>query len=115
VSVQTDADVAHLAVPGGQPTVLHHLLTDIAAGAARRATVAAPRGSGATHGAGGGPGPDDDVPVAFRRLQPLLVAALIVVLVAAVVLVLAQSAGLVHLPYLGGDAALRPAAAGRLG
>ena len=48
----------------------------------------------------------------WARLQPLLVVLLVVVVVTAVTLILLQSAGVVHLPFLGGGASSSPPAPG---
>ncbi len=58
----------------------------------------------------GGPG-RERVPrgrTALTRWQPALVAALLVVLAVSVALVLAQSAGLIHLGFLGGTGGVSP-------
>jgi hypothetical protein len=42
-------------------------------------------------------------PGRFQRIEPVLVALLIVVLVVCITLILLQSAGVIHLPYIGGS------------
>jgi hypothetical protein len=94
VTVLTDVETYHLAVHGGDPVELHRLVADVEQAPP---AASAPTGPAAT---------GDPVPAGFARIRPLLVVALVVVLVVAVALVLAQSGGLIHLPYLGGDATI---------
>jgi hypothetical protein len=50
-----------------------------------------------------GPRPRRPAPAGWRRYQPLLVSVRLLVIATAVALVLAQSAGVIHLPLLGSN------------
>ena len=109
ISIQTRTGTYRFLRSGGDPTDLAARIGAFAvrhrgpAGLSTVTTVAARPGCGGPHRTG------------WARVQPWLVVLLVVVVVAAVTLILLQSAGVVHLPFLGGGAssAPRPAPAGR--
>jgi hypothetical protein len=101
VTVQTAGKVLHFAVPGSDPVAISHGVGQLALmhggmGTAESAPVAP----------GEADRPAAEMAVVRRgsleHWQPVLVTLLIVVLATAIALVLAQSAGAIHLPLLGG-------------
>jgi len=97
VSLATKTAHHRVGVPATDAVLLACLFDDLAAGYGWRPTP----GEAPTLSE-----PDADEPVertGWRRAQPVLVVVLVVVLATAVGLVLAQSAGLVHLPLIGGN------------
>lgn len=93
--------LARFFAPGWDPGDLGRLVE-----AARGGPVAGPEGTG-----GGSVGPAAPIGArrrraeGFARWQPLLVVVLVLVLAVSVALVLAQSAGAIHLGFLGGTGA----------
>jgi hypothetical protein len=105
LSVQTRSGTYRFLRAGGDPA---ELARRIGAFAVRHngpsglstVTTVAPRRLRRPHRAG------------WARVQPLLVVLLVVVVAVAVTLILLQSAGVVHLPFLGGGASSSPGAGG---
>jgi len=101
ITVQTAERLFRFAAPGGDPVAIGHEMGQLArthesAGRAGAAPIA-----GDT--AGGPVAPVADRPGdSLAHWQPVLVTVLILALATAVALVLAQSAGAIHLPLLGG-------------
>jgi hypothetical protein len=105
ISIQSPFGTYRFLVPGGDPDALSRKMTDFAvrhhglSGVPPITTVARTRrgrdrrqGTRVANKRSGWP-----------RIQPYLVVALIVVIAAVVTLILLQSAGTIHLPYLGGS------------
>jgi len=96
ISIQTRTGTYRFLRSGGDPTELGARITELAvrhqgpAGVSTVTTVAARR-----HGASGERS-------TWSRIRPGLVVLLVLVIVAAVTVILLQSAGVIHLPFLGG-------------
>jgi hypothetical protein len=108
IAIQTPFGTYRFLQPGGDPNQLSNRITDFAvrhqglSGVPSVTTVARPRrgndrrqGSRSAHTA-----PDATSP--WPKVQPYLVVALLLLIGTAVTLILLQSAGAIHLPYLGG-------------
>ncbi len=100
LTLQSHGRLARFFAPGRDPSELGRLVE-----AARRGPVAGPEGAGP-----GSPAPAATLvrrrrPGGLARWQPLLVVVLVLVLAVSVALVLAQSAGAIHLGFLGGTGA----------
>jgi hypothetical protein len=105
IAVQTPFGTYRFLLPGGNPAVLSRRITDFAvrhhglSGVPSVTTVA------------GTPGRGDrrvgsravEASSRWSRVQPYLVVALVLFIGVAVTLILLQSAGTIHLPYLGGS------------
>jgi hypothetical protein len=107
IAIRTPFGTYRFLQPGGDPNDLSHRITDFAVrhqglvGVPSVTTVARPRRDNERRqGSRSAP-----VTSSWSKVQPYLVAALIVFIAAAVTLILLQSAGTIHLPYLGGTGA----------
>ncbi|MGH9207747.1 MAG: hypothetical protein ACRD1G_14535 [Acidimicrobiales bacterium] len=105
IAVRTPFGTYRFLVPGGDPNTLSNRITDFAVrhqglgGVPPMTTVARPRrGNDRRQGSRSAQAPDP-----WSKVQPYLVLALIVFIATAVTLILLQSAGTIHLPYLGGS------------
>jgi hypothetical protein len=105
ISIQSPFGTYRFLVPGGDPDALSRKMTDFAvrhhglSGVPPITTVArTPRGRDRRQGTRVA-----NKRTGWPRIQPYLVVALIVVIATAVTLILLQSAGTIHLPYLGGS------------
>lgn len=97
---RTETAAYRFAVAGADPGALGYLVEQLGHGyraQQARAQAAPPPAAEATAPPAGG------IAGAIHRLQPVLVVALVVLLVAAVTLILLQSAGVIHIPLLGGN------------
>ena len=104
IAVRTPFGTYRFLVPGGDQIALSNRITDFAVrhqglgGVPPVTTVARPRrGNDRRQGTRSAP-----EPAPWSKVQPYLVLALILFIVTAVTLILLQSAGTIHLPYLGG-------------
>ena len=104
IAIQTPFGTYRFLRPGADPIELSNRITDFAvrhqglSGVPSLTVVARPvRGNDRRQGSRARP-----VVSRWARAKPYLVVALVVFLVAAVTLILLQSAGVIHLPYLGG-------------
>ncbi len=111
IAIQTPFGTYRFLLPGGNPSELSRRITDFAvrhqglSGVPSVTTVAGTPAPGDRRvGARAVPSPSQ-----WSRVQPFLVLALILFIAAAVTIILLQSAGTIHLPYLGGSG---PGAAG---
>ncbi|MGA2835371.1 MAG: hypothetical protein ABSF84_02120 [Acidimicrobiales bacterium] len=101
ISIQTRTGTYRFLRSGGDPSEIAARIADWAirhqgpAGASSVTTVASRR-----HRRGGAPGGPT-----WDRVRPWLVVVLVVLIAAAVTLILLQSAGVIHLPFLGSGAA----------
>jgi len=105
IAVRTPFGTYRFLVPGGDPNVLSNRITDFAVrhqglgGVPPVTTVARPRrGNDRRQGSRSA-----QAPAPWAKVQPYLVLALILFIATAVTLILLQSAGTIHLPYLGGS------------
>jgi hypothetical protein len=105
ISIQSPFGTYRFLVPGGDPDALSRKMTDFAvrhhglSGVPPITTVAKAR-----HGRDRRQGTRvANRRTGWSRIQPYLVVALIVVIATVVTLILLQSAGTIHLPYLGGS------------
>ncbi len=104
IAIRTPFGTYRFLRPGADPVELSNRITDFAvrhqglAGVPSVTVVARPRRGGERRQGSRSP----VVESRWSRTRPILVVALVVFLVAAVTLILLQSAGVVHLPYLGG-------------
>jgi hypothetical protein len=105
ISIQSPFGTYRFLVPGGDPDALSQKMTDFAvrhhglSGVPPITTVARTRrGRDRRQGIRVA-----DKRTGWPRFQPYLVVALIVVIATVVTLILLQSAGTIHLPYLGGS------------
>jgi hypothetical protein len=104
IAVRTPFGTYRFLVPGGDPNALSNRITDFAVrhqglgGVPPVTTVARPRrGNDRRQGSRSA-----QAPTPWTKVQPYLVLALILFIATAVTLILLQSAGTIHLPYLGG-------------
>ncbi len=105
ISIQTRTGTYRFLRTGGDPVDLAARIGAFAVrhqGPAGLSTVTTVAPARLRHDYGGGTG--------WSRVRPYLVVLLLVVIVAAVTLILLQSAGAIHLPFLGGNAASLPRA-----
>ena len=103
ISIQTRTGTYRFLRTGGDPVELAARIGAFAVrhqGPAGQSTVTTVAPARLRRGFAGGTG--------WSRVRPYLVVLLLVVIVAAVTLILLQSAGVVHLPFLGGNAASLP-------
>lgn len=118
LSVQIPGRLYRFFTPGQDPAVLTFLVDGIRrpreTGPAEAAAVTASSGATPAAPATGPRAVRGRVRhrVGFARWHPVLVVLLVVVLAASVALVLAQSAGAIHLPFLGGNGAVASLPAG---
>jgi hypothetical protein len=107
----SDTNTYLFGVPGTESTALAYLVDQLS-----RGFLAEARGTKKPAAATPVKASTDESVAAQRRfdaVKPLLVLVLIVVLVAAVTLLLLQSAGVIHLPLLGGNGSQTPTGAAR--
>jgi hypothetical protein len=104
IAIQTPFGTYRFLLPGGDPIALSNRITDFAvrhqglSGVPSVTLVARPRrGSDRRQGSRSRPSVS-----AWQKVRPILVIALVALIAAAVTLILLQSAGTIHLPYLGG-------------
>jgi len=104
IAVRTPFGTYRFLVPGGDPNALSNRITDFAVrhqgldGVPPVTAVARPRrGNDRRRGIRSA-----QAPAPWDRVQPYLVVALVLFIATAVTLILLQSAGTIHLPYLGG-------------
>jgi hypothetical protein len=118
VTVQTHERLFRFAAPGGDTASLGYVVDDLCRHYRRLASMApaatATPGGAVADGAPGGPAAPSATMAAepatgaqLARWQPVLVVVLVVFLAAAVALILAQSAGAIHWPILGGGSGTR--------
>lgn len=103
ISIQTRTGTYRFLRTGGDPVDLAPRIGAFAVrhqGPSGQSTVTTVAPARLRRGFAGGTG--------WSRVRPYLVVLLLVVIVAAVTLILLQSAGVVHLPFLGGNAASLP-------
>ncbi len=104
IAVRTPFGTYRFLVPGGDPNALSNRITDFAVrhqglgGVPPVTTVARPRrGNDRRQGIRSA-----QAPAPWAKVRPYLVLALILFIATAMTLILLQSAGTIHLPYLGG-------------
>ncbi len=104
IAVRTPFGTYRFLVPGGDPNALSNRITDFAVrhqglgGVPPVTTVARPRrGNDRRQGIRSA-----QAPAPWTKVRPYLVLALVLFIATAVTLILLQSAGTIHLPYLGG-------------
>jgi hypothetical protein len=104
IAIQTPFGTYRFLLPGGDPIALSNRITDFAvrnqglSGVPSVTLVARPRrGDDRRQGSRSRPSVSP-----WHRIRPFLIVALVVVIAAAITLILLQSAGTIHLPYLGG-------------
>jgi hypothetical protein len=108
IAIQTPFGTYRFLQPGGDPNQLSNRITDFAvrhqglSGVPSVTTVARPRrGNDRRQGSRSADTAPDAVS-GWPKVQPYLVVALVLLIGTAVTLILLQSAGAIHLPYLGG-------------
>ncbi len=104
IAIQTSTQTYRFLCPGGDATEISHQITDLAVRfqgptGASSVTRVVQLGKDAERRRWVRPRKRN---LSWSRIQPFLVVALILFLVAAVTVILLQSAGTIHLPYLGG-------------
>jgi hypothetical protein len=105
IAIRTPFGTYRFLFPGGDPNDLSNRITDFAVrhqglhGVPSVTTVARPRrADDRRRGSRSAP-----TPTSWSKVQPYLVVALLVLIGTAVTLILLQSAGTIHLPYIGGS------------
>jgi hypothetical protein len=104
IGIQTATGTYRFLLPGGDPTELSGRVAALAVshqGPAGASSVTTVVGSDRRSRRGRG-SPTGESASAWSKVQPYLVVALVVFIGAAVTLILLQSAGAIHLPFLGG-------------
>jgi hypothetical protein len=104
IGIQTPSQTFRFLLPGGNAREVSHQITDCIArfqGASGATSVTRAVEWGKDIERRSTPRPEKRKPT-WTRVQPVLVVILVVFLATAVTLILLQSAGAIHLPYLGG-------------